>query len=224
MIRFLAMTPAQSARVVGVLAVVPVAVFARGLFAVSFPTAARHPVPVRASATRMHAAPVITSGRINPWTDTRPEGLNCFGVDIIDRTGRMGPVTECWTTGFVSQHFTIGGNLTTPLYPGTSQRLDLTFTNTGSAPVTILRGGFPARDIMITTRAHGCAPSNFAVPQGLTSAVAIRARQRTPVSLAALRVPQSDWPVIEMIETGTNQDACRGAKLTLTYSGIQAGR
>jgi hypothetical protein len=44
------------------------------------------------------------------------------------------------------------------------------------------------------------------------------------VSLSALRVPQDDWPVIEMIETNTNQDACQGARLTLTYSGIEAGR
>ena len=111
-----------------------------------------------------------------------------------------------------------------PLYPGTSQRLELTFTNPGSAPITIPSGGVPARDITITSRARGCTSSNFAVAQGLTSAVTIRARQRTPVSLSALRVPPGDWPVIEMIDTGTNQDACRGAKLTLTYSGIKAGR
>jgi hypothetical protein len=225
MIRFPAMTPAQSARVVGVLAVVPAAVFARGLFVVSSQAAARHPVPVITGSTRVHAAPVTTSGRTNPSTDTSPERPQCFGVYAIDRAGRVGPITKsCWTIGAVAQNFAVGGNLTTPLYPGTSQRLSLTFTNRNSAPITIPSGGIPASDITITSRAPGCASSNFAVTQGLTSAVTIRAGQLTPVSLSALRVPQGDWPVIEMIETNTNQDACQGAKLTLTYSAIEASR
>ncbi len=221
MIRFPAMTPAQSARVVGVLAVVPVAVFAHGLFAGSSLAAARHSVPV---STGVHAAPVIISGPADPATDARPQGPNCLDVYVINRAGRLGPSTECWTTGTTAQNFAVGGNLTTPLYPGTSQRLDLTFTNRSSAPIAIPRGGVPARDITITSRAHGCASRNFAMAQGLTSAVTIRADQFTPVSLSALRVPQDAWPVIEMIETNTNQDACQGAKLTLTYAGIEASR
>lgn len=225
MIRFLAMTPAQSARVVGVLAVVPAAVLAHGLLADSSLAAARHPVPVIARSTGVHAAPVIISGRpAGPATGTSLEGPNCFGVYVIGRAGRMGPITECWTTGTAVQNFAVGGNLIAPLYPGTSERLDLTFTNRSSAPITVPRGGVPARDITIASRAHGCASSNFAVAQGLASAVTIAARQFSPVSLSALRVPQGDWPVIEMIETNTNQDACQGAKLTLTYSGIEASR
>jgi hypothetical protein len=224
MIRFPAMTLARGARVVGVLAVVPISVFAHGLSVVSPLAAVRHPVPVIAGPIRVPAAPVIISDRTNSARDTSPGRPPCFGVDAIGRTGRMGPVTECWRTGAAAQSFAVGGSLTMPLYPGTSQGLDLTFTNPGSAPITIPRGGVPARDITITSRARGCASSNFAVAQGLTSAVTIRARQFTPVSLAALRVPPGDWPVIEMIETGTNQDACRDAKLTLTYAGIEAGR
>jgi hypothetical protein len=221
MIRFPAMTLAQSVRVVGVLAVVPVAVFAHGFFGGSSLAADRRSVPVM---TGVHAAPVIISGRANRATDTRPEGRNCFEVSVTDRAGRLGPNTECWTTGAAAQDFAVGGNLTTALYPGTSQRLDLTFTNRSSAPITVPRGGVPARDITITSRAHGCASSNFAVAQGLASGVIIAARQFSPVSLSALHVPRGDWPVIEMIETNANQDACQGAKLTLTYSGIKAGR
>ncbi len=221
MIRFPAMT---GARVVGVLAVVPVAVFAHGLFAGSVLAAARHPVRVTAGATRVHAAPVVISGPASSATDLKSQRSRCFGVYAIDRAGRMGPITECWTMGAAAQNFAVGGNLTSALYPGTSQRLNLTFSNPSSAPLTIPRGGFPARDITITSRTHGCGPSNFAVTQGLASAVTIPVGRLTPVSLSALRVPQGDWPVIEMIETNTNQDACRGAKLTLTYSGIEASR
>jgi hypothetical protein len=273
MIRFPAMTPARRARVVGVLAVVPAAVLASGLFVASFLAAARHPIPVITSSTAVPATPVITLRPADPSADTSPEfaftdasgpsvrftcwldsgihrdctgevgpdhnrtaegvwqffqlppGPHCFYVYATGWAGRAGPVTRsCWTIGAAARNFTVGGNLATPLYPGISQRLNLTFTNPSSSPVRIPSGGIPARDITITSQAPGCASSNFAVTQGLASAITIPAGQHSPVSLSALRVPQGDWPVIEMIETGTNQDACQGAKLTLTYSGIEASQ
>ncbi len=150
-------------------------------------------------------------------------GQHCFYVYATDEAGNVGPTTKfCWTIGTGTQNFTVGGSLTTPLYPGTSQPLNLTFTNPNSSPMTIASGGVSASNIAITSSAPGCAPSNFAVTQGLTTTVTIPASQITPESLSALGVPQADWPVIKMIETNTNQDACQGATLTLTYSGVVA--
>jgi len=212
MIRFPAMTPARRARIVGVLVVVPAAVFACGFFVVSSLAAARQP------------ASVITLRPARPHPVTNPWHPYCIPSYAAGRAWLPGPVTRpCPTIVPVTPHFTVGGDLATPLYPGTSQRLDLTFTNPGSWPITIPGGGISARNITITSRAPGCASSNFAVTQGLARAVTIPARQLALVSLSVLGVPQDDWPVIEMIETNANQDACRGAKLTLTYSGIEAG-
>lgn len=225
MIRFPAMTPTRRARVVGVLVAVPAAVFASGIFVVSSLAAARHPGPVITGSARVPRAPAITSGPAHPFIYTSPERPYCFLVYPPDRAGRPGPSTRfCWPTGAATRNFAVGGNLATPLYPGTSQRLDLTFTNPSSSPITIPSGGISARDITVTSHAPGCASSNFAVTQGLASEVTIRAHQLTPVSLSALGVLQDDWPVIEMIETNTNQDACKGAKLTLNYLGIEASR
>jgi hypothetical protein len=150
-------------------------------------------------------------------------GSHCFSVYATDWSGNAGPTTAfCWTIGTVSQNFTVGGNLTTPLYPGTSLPLNMTFTNPNSAPITIPGGGISASNITITSTAPGCASSNFTLVHGLTVAVTIPANQLTPTSLSALGVPQANWPVIEMINTDANQDACQGAKLTLTYAGIEA--
>ena len=150
-------------------------------------------------------------------------GQHCFNVYASDGVGHVGPTTAfCWTIGTAAKNFAVGGSLTTPLYPGTSLPLNMTFTNPGSLPITIPSGGISASNITITSNAPGCASSNFAVAQGLTVAVTIPGNQTTPTSLSALGVPQADWPVIKMIETNTNQDACEGAKLTLTYSGIEA--
>jgi hypothetical protein len=224
MIRFPAMTPARRARVVGALAVVPAAVFASGFFVASSLAATRHPVPVIGGAAGEHAAPVINPGPGHPYPDAGPGRPGCIDSYAPGWAWQPGPVTGlCSPIGGAAPRFAVGGNLTAPLYPGTSQRLDLTFTNPGSWPATIPSGGISARNITVTSRAPGCASSNFAVAQGLASTVTIPARQLAPVSLSALRVPQDDWPVIEMIETNANQDACQGAKLTLTYSGIGAG-
>jgi len=150
-------------------------------------------------------------------------GPHCFSVYAQDTLRNVSPTTQyCWTIQARTRNFAVGGSLTSPLYPGVALPLNLTFTNPSRSKITIASGGVSASNIAITSAAPGCASSNFTVAQGLTTAVTIPARQITPRSLSSLGVPQADWPVIQMINTNTNQDACQGAKLTLTYSGIEA--
>jgi hypothetical protein len=120
-----------------------------------------------------------------------------------------------------SSTFGVGGNLSSPLYPGTNEPLDMTFTNPSSSSITIDSAGLTGSNISISTNQAGCGSSNFQAA-GLGTNVTIPADQFTPISLSSLNVAQADWPVITMIDTNANQDACEGATLTLTYSGIEA--
>lgn len=150
-------------------------------------------------------------------------GPHCFSVYVMDEAGNDSPpTTYCWTLTSPARTFTVGGDLTTPLAPGVSESLDMTFTNPFSNPITIAAGAVTSANIAITPNQAGCAASNFEVSQALTATVTIPAHQATPLSLATLGVPQADWPVITMIDTNSNQDACQDATLTLTYSGIEA--
>jgi hypothetical protein len=150
-------------------------------------------------------------------------GRHCFHVRATGRAAKPGPAAGfCWTITGGRHDFTVGGDLTSPLYPGVGEPLNLAFTNAGASPLTIAGGAISAANITITSDTSGCAASNFTVGQDLTTSVTIPARQHTPVSLSALGVPEADWPVIKMIDTGTNQDACQSATLRLTYSGIEA--
>jgi hypothetical protein len=167
-------------------------------------------------------------------------GLYCFFVYATDKAGARSRTSQyCWEVQghpppYPPPHprpphpspsllgLTVGGNLSTPLFPGASESLDLTFTNPNSVPLTIPSGNLAASNITVTSTQAGCPNSDFEVVQGLTASVTIPAGQVTPISLADLSIPAGDWPVIEMVETGTNQDACEGAPLTLTYSGIEA--
>ena len=149
-------------------------------------------------------------------------GPHCFSVFATDEA-QVGPTTTfCWTISASSGSFTVGGNLGSLLYPGIGRQLDLTFTNPHSSPITIAAGAITRGNITITSDTPGCAASNFEVEHGLKLAVTIPANRFSPVSLATLGVPRPDWPVIKMIDTHTNQDACEGARLTLTYSRIGA--
>jgi hypothetical protein len=128
---------------------------------------------------------------------------------------------EYGNTAGDSSTFGVGGDLSTPLYPGTSEPLDMTFTNPSSSAITIDAAQLTGSNISIGTNQAACGSSNFQAA-GLGTNVTIPADQFTPISLSSLNVPQSDWPAITMIDTNANQDACEGATLTLTYSGIEA--
>jgi hypothetical protein len=144
--------------------------------------------------------------------------FHCFSVYAESRWGEKSPTTSyCWTiTGASLMPFGIAGNVTPLLSPGTSQLLDLTFHNPNAEPITIAAGGI---SIAISTTKPGCsATSNYAVTQGLTSAVTVPPYSTR--SLSQLSVNKADWPVISMIETHTNQNVCAGAALTLAYHGI----
>jgi hypothetical protein len=151
-----------------------------------------------------------------------PPGRHCVFVLVTGHAGSRSAVSRfCWTIP-TPRNFRVGGDLMATLYPGTSQPLNLTFTNPNPVPIIISRGGISAPNITISAGAPGCASSNFAVAQGLTAAVTIPPGQTRPTSLSALGVPEAKWPVIEMLDTSTNQDACQDAKLTLTFTGIEA--
>jgi len=109
---------------------------------------------------------------------------------------------------------------TPPPGPGAdNQRILAPLTNGSSTGASTL---FQRARVIFRLPNTTSVSRNFSVTQGLTRSVTIRAHQRTAVSLSDLGVPQADWPVITMIDTGANQDACQSATLRLTYSGIEA--
>ncbi len=115
-----------------------------------------------------------------------------------------------------SAAFTISGSIRKPLFPGGSQSIDLVLTNPNSTPITIDPGAITTT---ITSIRSACTASrNFAVAQGLESRVTVPAR--STMSLAGLGISKANWPVVAMVETNSNQDACEGDHLVLHYSGI----
>ena len=122
----------------------------------------------------------------------------------------------------------ISGDLVQPLFPGASQPLDLALTNRAGVTLSITR----LRVRMSVDRAHrrtGCSASrDFVVGRLPRSAFPItlpgRRNGRTGRPLRTTRTLSAlglrTLPSVGMRDLpSTNQDACKGAKLRLRFSG-----
>ncbi len=147
-----------------------------------------------------------------PSTTVAPRGAAAI---VTPATPTPAPPTSTIPSGT----FTISGDVTVPVLPGGAYPLDLVVTNPRNLPITIPAGGVT---VVISTGQAGCpAVGNFAITHGLLEPVTIPANATR--SLSALGVPIGHWPVFSMIETNTDQDACRGVTVVLSYSALATG-
>jgi hypothetical protein len=124
------------------------------------------------------------------------------------------------------ENFTINGSIpaSTPLYPGTSQPVDLVITNPNPESITVALGSV---SVSITTTplppSTSCPASNYAFVPSPTPTMNVVIPAGSTMSLSQLSVPEADWPSISMIDTSTNQDNCEGATLNFTWSATGSG-
>jgi PKD repeat protein len=117
--------------------------------------------------------------------------------------------------------FTISGDLGEDLYPDRTVPLNLTLDNPNGQPLRV-RGLYVTIDHL---DAAGVCPvaDNFAVTQFSGDYGDLVIPAEGSVSLDGLGIPDTAWPQVTMIETGTNQNGCMGAELSLHYTGTAIG-
>lgn len=139
-------------------------------------------------------------------------------------TVRYGYLGESWEgsgtpdTG-LSASFRIEGDAVAPISPGVTVPLALKFTNPHPYPMrvshlTVRIGRVRAPD---ADRRHPCTVQDYVLVQ-VRSTVAIDVPPSSTVTLADLDLPRKSWPQVGMPYRTTNQDGCRGAKVTLAYA------
>jgi hypothetical protein len=149
--------------------------------------------------------------------DGLPEDGYQFEVRAIDAAGNAGNSDkfEFKVTVEPATTFTMSGSAPGRLYPGaaaTPIAVKLTNANASAISVTALTvtlsaSGLPA----------GCSAGWFAfAPSSLSPATPVVVPAGGSVTLPA---QGQTAPTIQMLESGTNQDACRNAQLTLRYTG-----
>ncbi len=140
-------------------------------------------------------------------------GSHTFQVTAFNSAGVSTPTSYTWTI-LLRRDFAISGSLTQPFSPGTSQRLNLSLGNPYNFALRVLGVQVTVEDETTTDCIGG---DNLDVVQDLTVEVVVPANSTR--SLEQL-LPPEQWPLIEMLDLPyTNQDDCKSATFTLTYTG-----
>ena len=122
--------------------------------------------------------------------------------------------------------FTIAGNLTGQLAPGTALPLQLSVSNPNKKALSVNNLSVTLHDVARTAFAvshnQPCSTSDYLVTQ-YVGPYPLQVPGSTTMTLAQLGVPASQWPQITFLDRPVNQDGCKGATLTLAYAGSAQG-
>jgi len=116
--------------------------------------------------------------------------------------------------------FTIAGSLPGLLIPGSGAPLDLTLTNLEDRDLLIssLTVEVAAVNGPRTSPTQGCEPDDFSVEQ-FSGAPDFMLPASGTADLSGLGFEPSEWPAVSMLNRPVNQDGCKGASLSLSFSG-----
>jgi hypothetical protein len=120
--------------------------------------------------------------------------------------------------------FGIAGNLAGSLAPGVALPLDLTLTNPNNQKLSISNLTVTIKSVAKAAGAPAgaCSTSDYAVTQySGPYPLAVAANGTTTIS--SLVSNQAKWPQVRMLNTSSNQNGCKGATVTLAYSGAGGG-
>ena len=119
--------------------------------------------------------------------------------------------------------FNISGNVSGLLSPGVARPLNLTLSNPNNKQVSITNLTVTVQAVTKAPAAVGsCTTADYAVTQ-YSGPYPVSVPGGANVTLADLGVAQQSWPQVRMINRPANQDGCKGATLTLAYSGSGQG-
>lgn len=117
-----------------------------------------------------------------------------------------------------ASQFAIGGDLLAPLQPGLTTALDLRISNSFDEPLGIhdLTVTVTSVDAPNSTAELPCSAKDFTT-QAASGHIVLGGGVTSTLSTLGLVAGQ--WPQVTMLNTNSNQDGCKGATLSLTYSG-----
>jgi hypothetical protein len=143
--------------------------------------------------------------------------VHVFNVRTIDQAGNISPVTaQGWqiTPTAGGAPLTISGNAAGTLYPGGPVRsIALTLHNSASNVIDVTG---VAIAVQASSLPAGCVGADYRIVAPVIPSSGIEIPANASVTLPSSQIAA---PAIQMVDTGRNQDACRGARLVLTYSG-----
>jgi hypothetical protein len=120
--------------------------------------------------------------------------------------------------------FTISGDLTTPLEPGSSAPLDLALANPDPGEIAISNLAVTLTGVSgpHVDATHPCGIEDFSVTQ-FSGAYGFKVPAASTRHLDELGIPPAQWPQVAMLDRPVNQNGCKGASLSFSYTGTSQG-
>jgi len=184
-------------------------------------------------------APNSTTGSTSTLQVTTPETtkddtytliLEASGKDSNLETKRASASVKL-DVNTKGKNFAISGNLDGLLAPGRTLPLQLSLTNPNKKSISVTNLSVTLQDVTRTSVAishsQPCTLGDYAVIQ-YSGPYPLVVPSSPTMSLSALGVPSGQWPQIQLINkpdpsAANNQDGCKGATLSLSYSGSAQG-
>jgi hypothetical protein len=118
--------------------------------------------------------------------------------------------------------FTLSGELSRVITPGVFVPLDLGISNSNDAPLVVseLNVTVSAVHAPNATAALPCTAKDFRVRQ-VDKKFPILVDAKATITLSQLGLPGTSWPQVGMpVNKLTNQNGCKGASITLSYTAV----
>lgn len=188
-------------------------------------------LPAGATASFSPAVVAVGPGSASATLDVSTTSATPLGTYSPSLKGTSGTlqsavvVVSLTVTAGQHQPFTISGDLSGLLAPGTAIPINLQLTNPGNSSLNVTGLTVAVTGVTRTAQAvannRPCNPSDYSVTQ-FSGNYPISAPPGNS-SLSGSAIPASRWPQIRMLDTSLNQDGCKGATLQLSYSGTGQG-
>ncbi|WP_442543155.1 COG1470 family protein [Arthrobacter sp. KN11-1C] len=188
-------------------------------------------LPAGANASFSPTVVAVGPGSASATLDVSTTSATPLGTYSLSLKGTSGTlqsavvVVSLTVTAGQHQPFTISGDLSGLLAPGTAIPINLQLTNPGNSSLNVTGLTVAVTGVTRTAQAvannRPCNPSDYSVTQ-FSGIYPISAPPGNS-SLSGNAIPSSRWPQIRMLDTSLNQDGCKGATLQLSYSGTGQG-
>jgi uncharacterized membrane protein len=176
-------------------------------------------LPSGATASFSPANPNTTGSATVTVDTTAGTATGSYSLSIV---GTSGPRTHSTPVTLVVQQtvaFSISGDLTSAvLSPGSSpQALNVSISNPYPTTLLVSNLGVTVRS---ATSQPGCSgTANYTVSQ-YSGGYPLSIPANSTRTLSQLVADSSKWPTLGMLDLPTNQDSCKGATITLDYTGM----
>jgi hypothetical protein len=146
-----------------------------------------------------------------------PPGSPGTGTSVQPRPPRQAVDPSLESGGNTGAGFNIAGDLQGGIAPGHVAPLELTLVNPGERPIEITKLSVK---VAAATSNPGCSGEvHFRVRQAPEDGFPLVLPAKGTRTLSELGFAADAKPQVEMVNLPVNQDACKGAAITLSYSG-----